>query len=73
MCDDDVRSGILRLDITSLSNTYLWHITYQRGPLCSVSAYACSCAIKDSTTSSIQKTGKYTLIMLRVCYGIMDS
>ena len=67
MCDD-VRSGILRLHITPLSNTYLWHITYQR-----VSAYACSCAIKDSTTSSIQKTGKYTLIMLRVCYGIMDS
>ena len=62
---DDVRSGIC----TEIGYyTYLWHITYQR-----VSAYACSCAIKDSTTSSIQKTGKYTLIMLRVCYGIMDS
>ena len=69
MCDD-VRSGIC----TEIGYyTYLWHITYQRGPLCFVSAYACSCAIKDSTTSSIQKTGKYTLIMLRVCYGIMDS
>ena len=71
MCEDDVRSGIcteIAYYSFVMSNTYLWHITYQR-----VSAYACSCAIKDSTTSSIQKTGKYTLIMLRVCYGIMDS